>query len=547
MKENIPYNIRRVISLGESIMAAIRHDLEQLFEMLEEIEHYDHLSKILNYDMETSAPKGGMDDDAKDLVRVQSQLFKLKKDPDYLYNVQRLYKVGFPTLENEWEKRLVILLKRDLEQSKGVSPKLNKEANELFSNAYITWLKAKENHSFDEFKETLAKIVDMESRIVQARFPEKNQEEFYDVLLSDYEYGFSTADLDAFFEEIENAIVPLYKAVKKANYVPRHDFLSRRIPLNKQEEFSRYLLTFNQFDFSRGSMATTEHPFTEQFGKDDVRVTTKYYEDNFLSNMYSIIHEGGHALFGQNVPEEIFSYHLSEGSLSMAKHESVSRLYENVIGRSKEYIHAIYPKFHELFKEELGDVSEADLYEGVNYIDTKNMLRTEADELTYPLHIIIRYKLEKEMMKGNMDFNTINDQWKKLYKDYLDVDVTDDAKGILSDVHWTSGFGYFPTYAMGNAMNVMYTTVMDEEIHVSKTVKAGKMDKILDWLKKNVFAQAPLLDTKDWIKKITGEEFSAKAYCDYLTNKFSKLYHLTKTDIKNATKEVEKAKKKKEA
>ncbi len=518
-------------------MPAIRHDLEQLFSFLEEIEHYDHLAKVINYDMETSAPKGGMDADAKDLAKVQSQIFKLKKDPDYLYNVQKLYKVGFSTLGNEWAKRLVILLKRDLDKSKGVSTKLNKEANELFSNAYITWLKAKENHSYEEFKETLKNIVDMESRLIQARFPEKNQEEYYDVLLSDYEEGFSTKDLDVFFDEIEKSVLPLYKAVKKASYSPRHDFLNRKVPLAKQEAFTRYLLEFNKFDFDRGSISTTEHPFTEQFGKDDVRVTTKYIEDNFISNMYSIIHEGGHAIFGQYIPEEVFSYHLSEGCLSMAKHESVSRFYENVIGRSKEYIHAIYPKFHELFKTEMGDISENDLYEGVNYIDTKNLLRTEADELTYPLHIIIRYKLEKEMMNGNVDFDTLNQRWAALYKQYLDVDVKDDAKGILQDVHWTSGFGYFPTYAMGNAMNVMYTALMDKDINLAKTLKAGKMDVILDWMKKKVFAPAPLLDTKDWIKKITDENFSAKAYCEYLTNKFTKLYHITKTDIKNANKE----------
>jgi carboxypeptidase Taq len=514
-------------------MGAIRRDFEQLFTMLSSCEEKEHICRILNYDMETAAPKGGMALDASNISSLQAEIFKLKKNPDYIYAIHKLYSTDFKSLDN-WSKRLVVLLHRDLEKQKGISAKLDSEANELFNNAYITWLKAKEDSSYEEFKDTLQKIADMELRLVEARF--STRKNAYDVLLSDYEPGFTTKDLDVFFDELEKGIVPLYKAIRKAKYVPRHDFLHRNVPISKQEEFSRFLLKFNGFDFSRGSLSTTEHPFTEQFGKDDVRVTTKYVEDNFISNMYSVIHEGGHALFGLNIPEEVFTYHIGEGCLSMAKHESVSRFYENIIGRSKEYIHAIYPKMMELFHEEFSDVTEQDFYEGVNYIDEKNALRTEADELTYTLHIIIRYKLEKEIMDGKADFDHLNEKWNALYKEYLGIDVKDDAQGILQDVHWSSGFGYFPTYAMGNALNVIYLKKLDSELGFAKTVKAGKMDKILDWMKENVFAKAPLYDTKEWIKEITGEEFSATPYVDYLTKKFMKIYHLTKTDIKNANK-----------
>ena len=523
-------------------MGAIRRDMEQLFETLKEIEFREHLSKIIQYDMETAAPKGGMEDDARDIANLQSEIFRLKKDPDFMHAIRKLYKIDYKTLDT-WSKRLVLLLERDIEKQKGISPKLNKEANELFNQAYIDWLKAKEDKSYDEFKDTLAKIADMEKKLVEAR----NQEadiNLYDVRISDYEPGFTSKDLDVFFDELEAGIVPLYKAIRKAKYQPKHKFINKPVPISKQEEFTKFLLKFNGFDFNRGSVSTTEHPFTEQFGQNDVRVTTKYFETNFISNMYSIIHEGGHAIFGQNIPEEVFSYHIGEGCLSMAKHESVSRFYENTIGRSKEYIHAIYPTFHKIFEKEFKNVTEEDLYEGVNWIDLKNTLRTEADELTYCLHIIIRYRLEKEMMNGTVDFETLNQRWNAMYKDFFGVDVPDDAKGILQDVHWTSGFGYFPTYAMGNAMNIMYVKKMDEDIGFAKTVKAGKMDKILDWMKENVFAKAPLLDTKEWIKDITGEEFSATAYVEYLTNKFMKLYHLTKADIKAANKVSKKPAKK---
>ena len=210
----------------------------------------------------------------------------------------------------------------------------------------------------------------------------------------------------------------------------------------------------------------------------------------------------------------------------MGKHESVSRFYENVIGRSKEYIQAIYPYFASEFSEEMHDVSASDLYEGVNYVDFNNKLRTEADELSYSLHILIRYRLERKIMRGEADFENLNQEWNRLYKEILGVDILNDQEGILQDVHWSSGFGYFPTYAIGNALNCIYVKRLDKELGLAKTLSEGRMDLILGWMKKNVFEKAPLLDTKDWIYEITGEKFSAKPYIEYLTKKYTDLYHL---------------------
>lgn len=507
-------------------MSAIINDLKQLYELLEKCETKEHIIKILNYDMETSAPIEGMKDIAKDINSLSEEIFKIKKSSEYLLLVTNLYKYQLKNL-SPYDKRLITLLYRDLQKEKNISSQLDKKRNETFSNAYITWLKAKEDNSYVEFKDTLKNIYQLETEIINTRI-DKNEKEPYETIFSDYEYGFTIKDLDKFFDELEKSIVPLFKEVKNSKYELRHDFLHRKVSIEKQMEFSNILLEFNGFDFKRGTIATTEHPFTEQFSKDDVRVTTHYFETNFISNMYSVIHEGGHALFGQNISEDVFTHHLGEGSLSMAKHESVSRFYENIIGRSKEYIHAIYPKFKALFSEEFSDVTEKDLYEGVNYIDFSNLLRTEADELTYSLHILIRYKLEKEIMKGNCDFDTLDQKWNQLYKDILLVDNKDAKTGILQDVHWSSGFGYFPTYALGNALNCMYVKKLDEEINFKETVKKGDMKKILNYLSENIFSIAPLYDTKDWIKKITNRSFSANDYIAYLTDKYTDLYHLKK-------------------
>lgn len=501
-----------------------KQHLKELYEILSKIEQYRHIIQILNYDMETAAPQKGMEDDANDISFLRQKLFELRKDPAYIQAVTELYENEYSTL-SEYDQRLVTLLYRDLKKEKKITPEFDHEISELFNSAYITWIKAKEQNSYPLFKDKLKKIGEVQRKMVSLR-DDYNPQKPYDSLFSDYEEGFTSEDLDRFFDDLEKGIVPLLKKVRNSTYIPRHDFLTRPVPLSKQELFSRKLLEFNGFDFERGSLTTTEHPFTEQFSYNDVRVTTHYYETNFISNMYSIIHEGGHALFGQNIREEVFTHHLGEGCLSMAKHESVSRFYENVIGRSKAYIHAIYPMFQEIFREEMGDISEQEFYEGVNYVDFDNRLRTEADELTYSLHIIVRYRLEKEIMDGKADFEHLDQAWNRLVKEIFGIENTDAKTGILQDVHWTSGFGYFPTYALGNALNCIYVKRMDKELDLNRIVSEGNMNAILSWMKENVFKKAPLLDTKDWIKEISGEDFSAKDYVDYLTAKFSEIYHL---------------------
>ena len=498
--------------------------LRRLYSMRSRMERLIHCIHIIDYDMETSCPVKGMDDDSKDSIMLQNQLFQLEKSKEYTDLIKDLHDNDMDRL-GEYDRKLVHDLYKDYKRNEHVDEALNEEANTLFSKAYLVWLDAKEKSDYGLFSETLEKIYEMQKRLLLTR-DDCDKDNLYNTVFSDYEEGFTTDDLDRFFDELEKGIVPLIQKVKESGYQPRCDFLSRRVPLGKQSEFTTFLLKHNGFDLTRGSISTTEHPFTSQIGQNDVRVTTKYFENNFISNMYSIIHEGGHAIFGQNVPDAMYRHHVSDDCLTMAKHESVSRFYENVIGRSREYISSIYPEFHRLFKEELGDVSIGDFYEGVNRIDFDNRLRTEADELTYSIHILIRYRLERKIMKGEADFRTLNLEWNRLYREYLGLDIRNDKEGILQDVHWSSGFGYFPTYALGNALNCIYVKKMKKELDFEKTLSEGRMDIILNWMKENVFFKAPLLNTKDWIRDITGEEFSAKPYIEYLTDKFTEIYHL---------------------
>ena len=287
---------------------------------------------------------------------------------------------------------------------------------------------------------------------------------------------------------------------------------------------ARYLLDVIGFDFNRGAMSTTEHPFTDAMGPDDERVTT-HYRENLSSSMYSIIHEGGHALFDQNQPRENWVRHITDGK-TMGQHESVSRFYENIIGRSESFIHLIFPKAKEIFPEALADVTEREFYEAVNMV-TPSLIRTEADEFTYTFHIIIRYELEKLLMAGEATVDELPRLWAEKYQAYLGVTPTNDNEGILQDVHWSSGMiGYFPTYALGNMFNAMYYNRMREDFDVDEAILAGDLGKIKTWMTEHVFKKADRLSQEDWVRDITGREFTPDDYLDYLEEKYSRIYEL---------------------
>ena len=259
-------------------------------------------------------------------------------------------------------------------------------------------------------------------------------------------------------------------------------------------------------------------------GRYDARVTTHYYPDQFASSMYSIIHEGGHALFEQNQPQADHDYFLTDGK-TLGMHESVSRFYENRIGRSRSFVHFIYPQVCEAFPQVMGDVTEEEFYAALNVVEP-SLIRTEADEFTYTFHIIIRYEIEKALFSGQAKVEDIRELWNRKYEQYLGIRPATDRDGVLQDVHWTSGFGYFPTYAVGNFYNAMYYNRMKEEIPVETSIAAGDFGPVNRWMTDHVFAKADLLPPQEWIRDITGRDFTPDDFLDYLEDKYAAIYQL---------------------
>ena len=276
--------------------------------------------------------------------------------------------------------------------------------------------------------------------------------------------GVDMAYLDKFFATLRERIVPLLHAVMEKE-PPDDSFLRRRYPVDAQRKFSDYLMEVLGLDRAHCAIGETEHPYTLEFNNKDVRITTHYHEDNVDFSMYSVIHEGGHAKYELGIADEL-QYTCLAGGVSMGVHESQSRFYENLIGRSLPFIQAAFPKMKELFPEQLADVTAEQFYRAVNKVQP-SLVRTEADELTYCLHIMVRYEIEKRLIGGTLEVKDVPETWNRLYQEYLGVDVPDDKRGCLQDSHWSGGaFGYFPSYALGSASAPQMLKNMEADIDV---------------------------------------------------------------------------------
>lgn len=494
-------------------------ELELLKEKLELIKKYGHALSLLNFDFETICPKDSREDESEVINFFSNELFKIETSDEFIDLLLKVYSKR-EEISDPLDLSLIEKLYEGYLKTKNISPEFDLKMSQIYSKAHNAWLEAKEKKDFSYFKNELSDVIKIQEEAIKLR--DNKLDNLYDEMLNDNEKGMLQEELDPFFDELKTGLIELINKIKNSKVNIRKDFLTRYVPIYKQEEFSKYLLNLNGFSFDKGALATTEHPFTSDIAKNDARVTTHYFENLFLSNIYSVIHEGGHAIFMQNEKEDDYKHFIND-YITNGMHESVSRFYENVIGRSKEYIHLIYPKFKEVFKDEFSDVSEKELYEAVNIVEP-SLIRTEADEVTYGLHIVIRYEMEKLITSKKITVEEIPTYWNKLYKEYLGVDVPNDSEGVLQDVHRTGGFGYFPSYALGNCYNAMYLNRLKQELPFEELILSGKLDVIKEWLKQNVFLKANELTPKEWIRDITSRSLTPKDFLEYLNNKYKEIY-----------------------
>ena len=343
-------------------------------------------------------------------------------------------------------------------------------------------------------------------------------------MLDDYEPGMTQEKYDAFFMALKERLVPLIQKVTKAKK-KNEEFLHQEFPIEDQKKFMTQLLEYLHFDSSWGYQNESEHPFTSWTCENDCRTTTKYVKNDVISAVLSTVHEVGHAYYEHNVDPKYDGMILSEG-ISSGMHESQSRLCENYLARTTAFWKYHYPKLQETFPTQLGNVSFEEFYEAIN-VAKPSFVRTEADELTYPLHVLVRYEIEKGLFNGTISTEGLNETWNKMYKEYLGVDVPNDKVGILQDVHWSDGsFGYFPTYALGTAFAAQYMHAMRKDLDVDTLLSNNQYDVIMNWLKEHIHKYGFRYEAPELMKMVSGEEFNVNYYLDYLEEKYTKLYNL---------------------
>ncbi len=391
----------------------------------------------------------------------------------------------------------------------------------LLSRADVSWKKAKAADDFSIFQPDLEQIV--AANIKLAGYYDSSKAP-YDALLNEYEKDLNTKTLDTFFAQLRETIVPL---VHKIAAKPQLDdsFLHGSFPVHLQEAVSLEIMELMGIDKERCTLTTTEHPFTSGFSRNDVRITTHYYPEHLAFALYSTIHEGGHALYELGMADELTGSP-ANGGASMAMHESQSRFYENLIGRSRPFMDLLLPILQKHFPEQFANTTADMLYKAVNRSEP-SLIRTEADELTYCLHIMVRYEIEKQLIAGTLAVRDVPAVWNRMYKEYLGIDVPSDREGCLQDTHWAGGmFGYFPSYALGSAYGAQFLTVMERDLDVYGAVENNEIPKVTAWLGEKIHRHGCMKDPAELLESVCGAPFDAKYYTTYLEKKFSELYGL---------------------
>lgn len=492
----------------------------KLMEVQSKISAYKHGLGVLTYDGVTVAPKGTSKNRAHTTEILSEELYKLTTS-DEIMEVLDFLKNNSSEL-NQKENRMVFLMNKELESMKKIPMEEYISYQSLLVEADDVWHRAKETNDFPLFRPYLEKIYNTVKKFAGYCAPEKDP---YDYWLNEFEEGASKKTCDEFFQSMRNEIVPLISDITKAKQVD-DSFLYGNFDEHKQEELALYLMKVMGIDMEHCGLGTTEHPFTETLGSHfDVRITTNYQKDYVASSLYSVVHEGGHALYDLHSDDE-FAYTVLDGGVSMGIHESQSRFYENLIGRSREYVSLIFPKLVELFPENFKDKTPEDVYKAVNKVEP-SLIRTEADEVTYCLHVMIRYELEKKIMAGELEVKELPKEWNKLYKEYLGVDVPSDSKGVLQDSHWAGGaIGYFPSYALGSAYGAHFLNKMRETVNVEEAVKSGDFSQINKWNEEHIWKYGCLLTPNQILKNALEGDFDPKYFVEYLNKKYREIYNI---------------------
>jgi carboxypeptidase Taq len=476
--------------------------------------------------METMMPPKAVELRSQQLALLSRISHKMSTDPEIGKLLKQI--TANPEHENlsQTEKRNIHLIKRNYEEQTALPEKLVSETTKQQAITVNTWKRAKKTKNFSLLKPDLTKLLNLTRQEAEILMKVKATTTPYDALLDEYEPKITATQIAPIFIKLQKGLARLLEKIQNTRHQPDTSILSQSVPVETQRKIATALAETLGYDTTSpraaGRIDETEHPFSTGY-YDDVRITTHYYTNNFASSIFSVLHETGHALYEQNLNQE-WKYQPIGTSCSMGIHESQSRFTENIIGRSREFWTSFLPKLKQTAPG-LQNLKLEPFIHAINKV-TLSKIRIEADEVTYNLHIVIRFQIEKELFNEKTQVNELPQIWNEKYHENLGLKIQNDAEGVMQDTHWPSGlFGYFPTYTLGNIYSGQLLAKMTEKMPDWRSRLAqGNLRNVVNWLVQNVHSQGNLYDPKELIKKATGQELNAEAYLEYLNEKYSKVY-----------------------
>ena len=512
-------------------MSGHENDLEKayrdLMERAKDLIVLQSASGIVYWDMETKMPPKGVALRSQQLALLEKMGHRMLTDPENGRLIDKITgHTGYDGL-TQLQKRNVHLAKKEYDEAVKLPEELVVETAKQQTIAVNTWKKAKAARDYGMFKPDLQKLLELKAKAADILMEVKGTKTPYDALVDIYEPKMSSETISKVFEGMREGLIRIVEKCRDASRQPETDFLSRKIPIDAQKNVAEALSEAIGYDIKSdkagGRIDETEHPFTTGY-YDDVRITTHYYEEKFASSVFSTLHEGGHAIYEQGLPAD-WIYQPAGTGCSMGIHESQSRFVENIVGRSHEFWSHFLPKLKGMTGDTLEDISLEQFVHAINRV-VPSKIRIEADEVTYGLHVIIRFEMERDLFAGKLTVDELPQVWNEKYMQYLGVEVEHDSEGVMQDTHWASGlYGYFPSYALGNLYGGMMLEKMNRAIPDWRDkISAGSFAEVKGWLVENVHGRGNLYDPADLIKVITGGELTIGPFLNYLEEKYSKLY-----------------------
>lgn len=499
--------------------AELEKRLGEFKEYVKNLEYIGNATAAIYWDTRVNMPKKGMPYRGELLGYLSSEQYKLQTSPEL-----KAFLDEFSSAADldDVTAAMVRELQRAYDHTMKIPAQEFREYSVATAAAEAAWEEARAKSDFSLFLPHLEKLIDYNRKFIGYWGHKGTQ---YDTLLDLYEPGATVESIGKAFAPLRDAIVSLLERIKAKGAQPDDSFFKKHFPAKDQEGFSRYVLEKIGYDFEAGRLDVSTHPFTVTLGVDDIRITTRYLEDEFRSALFSCVHEGGHAIYEQDIPNSLVGTTLHQG-VSMGIHESQSRFYENIIGRSREFWKYFLPEAQKRFPQFEGVSLEA-FYRGINTV-TPSLIRVEADELTYSLHVIIRFEIEKAIFNDGVAAKDLPALWNSKYKEYLGIEPGNDAEGVLQDMHWSGGsFGYFPSYALGNLYGGQFLNTLKKDIpDIYAQVAAGEFAPLHNWLKAKIHVHGAVYQPGVLLEMVTGEPLNAQYFIDYLNQKYTEIYDL---------------------